>query len=351
MHTRPVRRSYIQSLESRKLLAGDGLASGGTGDVNVCLAFGDPHAQPTRIVEIARSFASPVATTELPPLLKTAGKTEATGSDVEPVIKEPNGSDDTPDAVTEAAKKEESDSESSPKTQETEPAEAAKTGEANGSANSVELPPQAVLTEETGDNESAAENDIAPQVAQIEFDGEQRSILNEFTIVFDAAVEVDSAQGDLLRVVNRETQQEVNLDVTVEMVIGATRIHVRIASGPSVETTASAPSLIDGNYELTINASRVSIGGHFLDGDGNGTGGDDYTFGEQASDGFFRLFGDQDGDRDVDDIDYEEFVDALLSTASNGNFDERFDSDNDGDVDGKDFGQYRNRHNTTLEFA
>ena len=52
-----------------------------------------------------------------------------------------------------------------------------------------------------------------------------------------------------------------------------------------------------------------------LDGDGDGTGGDDGVFGDEEADAFFRLLGDGDGDRDVDGQDYGRFGAALFSSA------------------------------------
>jgi hypothetical protein len=62
-------------------------------------------------------------------------------------------------------------------------------------------------------------------------------------------------------------------------------------------------SLADGNYTLTIRADRIHDKfGRQLDGDGDGTAGGDHV------DAFFRLFGDSDGDRDVDLLDLGRFL-------------------------------------------
>ena len=54
-----------------------------------------------------------------------------------------------------------------------------------------------------------------------------------------------------------------------------------------------AKSLIDGKYTLTLVANQIKSAGsgQFLDGNGNGTGGDNKSL------NFHRLFGDSDGDR------------------------------------------------------
>ena len=58
-------------------------------------------------------------------------------------------------------------------------------------------------------------------------------------------------------------------------------------------------SLADGRYTLTVLADRIhDATGQALDGDGDGSPGGDYV------DHLFRLFGDADGDGDVDNKDY-----------------------------------------------
>jgi hypothetical protein len=60
-------------------------------------------------------------------------------------------------------------------------------------------------------------------------------------------------------------------------------------------------SLTNGNYRLTINASSVTgvTGGLTLDGDRNGTSGDDFVRGAEATENFFRLFGDRNASRSI----------------------------------------------------
>jgi len=110
--------------------------------------------------------------------------------------------------------------------------------------------------------------------------------------------------------------------------------------GNSLTLTFSGPltqfaSLIDGKYTLTVLANQVSNVGP-LDGNGDGVGGDNYTF------GFHRLFGDADGDADVDATDFGAFRQAF------GTAGVAFDFDNDGDVDASDFGQFRQRFGMSL---
>ena len=60
-------------------------------------------------------------------------------------------------------------------------------------------------------------------------------------------------------------------------------------------------------------------------------------------DGFFRLFGDADGDGDVDGQDRDLFRSAFGTTAADAGYLWYFDFDGDGDVDGLDNGQFNRR--------
>ena len=60
-------------------------------------------------------------------------------------------------------------------------------------------------------------------------------------------------------------------------------------------------------------------------------------------DGFFRLFGDGDGDRDVDGLDRDLFRSAFGTSAGDAGYLWYFDFDGDGDVDGLDNGQFNRR--------
>jgi hypothetical protein len=105
-----------------------------------------------------------------------------------------------------------------------------------------------------------------------------------------------------------------------------------------VGTELVGGSLADGSYTLTVRADRVhDRWGRELDGDGNGSAGGDRV------DGFFRLFGDSDGDGDVDQLDRDHFRSAFQTSAGEAGYLWYFDFDGDGDVDGHDNGQFNRR--------
>ena len=74
----------------------------------------------------------------------------------------------------------------------------------------------------------------------------------------------------------------------------------------------------------------------------------DVVFGEDPTDQFFRLFGDSDGDRDVDGQDYGRFGLSFLKSEGMAGYDAAFDGDGDGDVDGQDYGRFGLRFLKTL---
>lgn len=129
----------------------------------------------------------------------------------------------------------------------------------------------------------------------------------------------------------------VNLDNSTS--ISASQLVISPSSGPSTSFTitfgdgtgvisrsggttlgANANSLADGNYQLTVDKAKVL--------DGNGTAmATDYLLGNTFGQNFFRLFGDSDGDGDVDATDNNNFrraqtvYNAALDYNGNGSVD------------------------------
>src|SRR5262249_46363349 len=86
-------------------------------------------------------------------------------------------------------------------------------------------------------------------------------------------------------------------------------------------------SLADGRYTLTIDGdSIVDASGAAVDGDGDGTAGGD------AEAAFFRLFGDSDGDGDVDRTDLRAFAGTLGRRSDEAGYLPFFDYDGNGFV-------------------
>ncbi|QDV47603.1 FG-GAP repeat protein [Stieleria neptunia] len=103
-------------------------------------------------------------------------------------------------------------------------------------------------------------------------------------------------------------------------------------------TIPGSNSLADGNYRLEIIADQVVT-------PGDNAMRSDAVFGGQSAaqpnnDDFFRLFGDTDGDGDVDGQDYGRFGLSFLRLSGDPNYDSDLDYDWDGDVDGQDYGRF-----------
>src|SRR5262245_4487775 len=114
----------------------------------------------------------------------------------------------------------------------------------------------------------------------------QRSMVNRITVTFDGPAVLDPGAIEL----HRQDGTMVNFQRAGSMVGDKTVAVLTFAGSEFI-----GGSLADGRYTLTVHADRVhDRWGRALDGDGDGSAGGD------LSDSFFRLFGDSDGDGDVD---------------------------------------------------
>ncbi|MCY3006210.1 MAG: Ig-like domain-containing protein [Planctomycetota bacterium] len=105
---------------------------------------------------------------------------------------------------------------------------------------------------------------------------------------------------------------------------------VKRSGGPAATTNGN--SLADGNYVLRIDPSKVKGEGFALLGDA--------AFGDLATDGFFRMYGDSDGDGDVDGTDAVALRNAQLS------YNAALDWDGNGSVTtGADINNFNNNRN------
>lgn len=157
----------------------------------------------------------------------------------------------------------------------------------------------------------------------------QRSMVNSLTITFDRVVTFDSGAFGL----QNNDGTEISLSVAASVVGGRT-VGVLTFTGSSI----IGGSLSDGNYILTIRGDHIRDEiGRELDGDRDGNGGGDRV------DAFFRLFGDSDGDDDVDAVDRDLFRSAFGKSAGQNGYWWYLDFDADGGVDGRDNGQFNRR--------
>ena len=144
----------------------------------------------------------------------------------------------------------------------------------------------------------------------------QRSTVDRVVIDLEGSVDIE-AGAFLLQKRERDSQgalvlQTVTTTPTITLLpSGNTRVTLTF-SGTYVRVPVAAPllgALVDGNYQLTIDATKVRVAGTQtqLDGDRNGVGGGDYVLGTQAADNFFAMYGDSDGNRNVGVADFGRF--------------------------------------------
>jgi hypothetical protein len=157
----------------------------------------------------------------------------------------------------------------------------------------------------------------------------QRSMVTGLTVTFDRLVSVDPGGFEL----HQQGGSLVELSVGTSIVNGRTIASIAFA-GPGIV----GGSLADGKYTLSIRSDLVhDVFGRSLDGDADGAAGGDHT------DAFFRLYGDSNGDRDVDWVDRALFRSAFGKSRGEAAYLWFFDFDGDGDVGGRDNGQFNRR--------
>ena len=163
----------------------------------------------------------------------------------------------------------------------------------------------------------------------------QRSMVNSLTVTFDRVVTFDPDAFGL----QSTDGVSVSLSISASIVDGQT-----IAVLTFIGSDIIGGSLADGNYVLTIRGDHIRDEvGREVDGDGDGNSGGD------RGDSLFRLFGDSDGDRDVDMDDRGRFVTSLGREAGDEGYLWYFDFNSDGRVIGIDATSFVHRLGSQLQ--
>jgi len=165
----------------------------------------------------------------------------------------------------------------------------------------------------------------------------QRSTVTQLRVSFDSLVTFAGSPAAAFLLARPADAKSVTLAAAVDDTGPGTVVTLTFTGG-----AVDGQSLADGRFTLTVLAGQLRADG--LDGNGDGTAGDDYVLvGHPAvAPRLFRLFGDADGDGDVDAQDFGAFRGAF------GSVNATFDFDNDGDVDAADFGQFRARFGSSV---
>lgn len=195
----------------------------------------------------------------------------------------------------------------------------------------------AVATDNVGNVQAVpttaqAETIVGPEAPELEFfqvdaGQAQRSMVRSLTLRFS---QPDLNLSDALRLTRN------NLPITASFIVtnpsGDGRELVITFAGDEV----IGGSLSDGRYSLFIDAGKVT------DRFGQTLVGGDQRF------RFHRLFGDSDGDRDMDTTDLGRVRQSLGGRIGDAKYRPEFDFDADGDIDAGDFAQARARLGTSL---
>ena len=184
----------------------------------------------------------------------------------------------------------------------------------------------------------------APIVESVEINyGEaQRSALTTLAITLDSPADVDDSTGSPITITHVGSGETVETDLTMARVDGKTQITVEFVPGNVViDRNILLPTLANGTYLLTIDASLVTWGGKSLDGDNDGVAGGNYVYGDDPEEVIFRKYGDVDGDEDVDLVDFASFRGAFGKAVSDPTFPDHLDVDGNGLIDLIDFSAFR----------
>ena len=177
-----------------------------------------------------------------------------------------------------------------------------------------------------------------PKVESIVVNGgdDQRSSVDSVQITFDQVVDIDNSGGNPFALVH-EDGPEVNVVPLISESGGKTVVSLTFdPSGPAV---TSFGSLINGDYQLVIDASRVTRSGVELDGNGDGSIGQDYVM--SAADGLFRKYGDYSGDGSVGLSDFAAFRQTFGKSQGETGYLDGLDSDGDDSIGLTDFAAFR----------
>ncbi len=173
----------------------------------------------------------------------------------------------------------------------------------------------------------------------------QRSIVSEIVIPFSTEV---NAPASAFSIIQRGGGTPVgNLHVNSSTSAGKTTTTVTFGADPLVVERfgGTENSLVDGNYELRIDAAQITTVASGLQMAA------DYIFGAAEADKFFRFFGDQDGDRDVDTTDLPVFGQTFRKNLGDIDYNPLFDGLGDNDVDASDLVHFGTQFRNNLPFA
>ena len=184
---------------------------------------------------------------------------------------------------------------------------------------------------------------VSPVVATLEMNlGEtQRSAMESVTIFFDGDVTLAPGAVSFLQRSTATAVTNEPVAVTVNTQFDGNQTMATVSFDSHVRNSANA--LVDGNYQITLNADLVTLDGVPMR--------EDFVFGDQENHGFFSFFGDADGNRTVNIFDLLGLRQTYLSVAGTPDYDYFFDFDANGVVNVLDLLPFRIRYLDTIPFS
>jgi predicted outer membrane repeat protein len=164
----------------------------------------------------------------------------------------------------------------------------------------------------------------------------QRSRVTKVTVTFSQFVNLPANPADAFQLMRQSDSALPALTAAVDNTGPGTVVTLSFSGTTAVDFG----SLADGRYTLTIDSSKVTNpDGADLDGNGDGTGGDNYVEVGAPGSGhnLFRFYGDINGDGTVSASDFIQFRQFF------GGINDAFDFNGDGSVAASDFIQFRLR--------
>jgi hypothetical protein len=169
----------------------------------------------------------------------------------------------------------------------------------------------------------------------------QRSMVDSVTVTFSTQVDIAVGAFTLVQAYAGTTTDVSGL---LQLSTALTADGRTLATLTFAGSGILGGSLADGRYTLTIHSNLVHdhLVGAALDGDGDGLVGGD------RAEHFFRLFGDVNGDGQVDAADRSAFLAAYRSRKDMANYRWYFDVNADGFIDSIDYYQFLRRYKVRL---
>lgn len=165
--------------------------------------------------------------------------------------------------------------------------------------------------------------------------GTQRSNVRSLTVEFNQAVTFPAGLAAAFSLTRSGPGSPAGAVPLAFNLVG-NMMTITFVAGSFTSTTVAEPSLIDGNYTLTLVAANIQSPGGLLN---NGV---DQTL------NFKRLFGDGDGNANVNADDFALFGNGFGASFGGANYNTAFDANLDGIIDADDFAQFGNRFGVTL---